>query len=414
MDPVIAAIIAVSAFLLGAKLLAELFSRLHLPVILGELSAGILLGPFYFAGLVQVSPTLPNGFIQVNDLVLAFAQIGGIVILFIAGMEMPFREFIKGGVASFTTGTVGVILPCLGGMGLFLLLGFDMPASLMVGAALTATSIAISIGTLREVGRLNSPEGRLIIGAAVVDDILAIAVLSVVIGLIQGGISSFNPVSFGITVASVLFLFGVILTVSILVIPRVTQPRIWKAKGSLETVVTAAFFGMAALAGLLGLSPVLGAFAVGMALAGANIASRMQDYVEKLEFIFRPLFFAVIGSQVNLIGITLNIALIGVALIAIAVVTKVAGCGLPAARFLKSWTAGRFVGMGMISRGEIGLIVAGLAIASGIVTRAIYSIIVLMVLATTVISSILLARITAQPVSVESLPVTGKQRVRKQ
>jgi Kef-type K+ transport system membrane component KefB len=407
-DVVISAIIAVSAFLLGAKLLAELFSKLHLPVILGELSAGILLGPFYFAGLVQVSPTLPAGFIQVNDLVLGFAQIGAIVILFIAGMEMPFREFVKGGVASLTTGTLGVILPFLGGLALFLLLGFNTPTSLMVAVALTATSIAISIETLREVGRLNSPEGRLIIGAAVVDDILAIAVLSVVLGLISAGPASFNLVTFTITVATVLCLFGIILTASILLVPRLMQPHIWKTKGSLETVVTATFFGMAALSGLLGLSPILGSFAVGMALAGANIAPRMQDYVEKLNFIFRPLFFAVIGSQVNLAGITPSIALIGAALIAIAVITKMAGCGLPAVHFLKSWTAGRIVGVGMISRGEVGLIAAGLAIASGILTRAIYSIIVLMVLATTVISSILVSKITAAPKNIEKSTSHGK------
>src|SRR5881397_136545 len=183
-DPVITAIVAVSAFLLGAKLLAELFSRLHLPVVLGELTAGMVLGPVYFAGLVQVTGIIPGNLIQVNDVVLAFAQIGAIVILFIAGLEMPFREFIRGGAASFTTGALGVVLPFAGGLGLLTVLGFSTPASLMVAAALTATSIAISIETLRELGRLKSPEGKLIIGAAVADDILAIAVLSVVVSVI--------------------------------------------------------------------------------------------------------------------------------------------------------------------------------------------------------------------------------------
>jgi Kef-type K+ transport system membrane component KefB len=403
-DPIIAAIIAVSAFLLGAKLLAELFSRLHLPVILGELSAGILIGPIYFAELVQISPLLPNGFVQVNDIVLAFAQIGGIVILFTAGMEMPFREFLKGGIASFTTGTFGVLLPFLGGLSLFLLFGFNLPASLMVAAALTATSIAISVETLRESGQLNTPEGRLIMGAAVADDILAIIVLSVVLGVISAGPASFNLVSLGITIGTVLLILATVLAVSIFLVPRILHPNIWKARGSLETVVTATFFGVAALVGLLGISPVLGSFAVGMALAGANIAPRMQDYVEKLNFIFRPLFFAVIGSQVNLAGITPIIGLIGIALIAMAVVTKIAGCGLPAVHFLKSWTSGRIVGIGMISRGEVGLIVAGLAIASGIVSRAVYSILVLMVIATTIITSIMLTRISMKAVSVQTLP----------
>ena len=405
-DPVITAIIAVSLFLLGAKLLAELFSRLHLPVILGELGAGMILGPFYFAGLVQVTSFIPSQLIQINDVVLGFAQIGAIVILFIAGLEMPFREFIRGGTASFTTGALGVVLPFAGGLTLFVALGFDTPASMMVAAALTATSIAISIETLRELGRLRSPEGKLIIGAAVVDDILAIAVLGVVVALVQGGAASFNPVSVTLTIIGVLFLFGVILGLSVLFVPRLTQSKIWQTKGSLEAVVTATFFGMAALAGVLGLSPIIGAFAVGMALAGANVAQRMADYVEKLQFIFRPLFFAVIGAQVNLTGLTPELVAIGAAMIAVAVVTKVAGCGLPAAFFLKSWKAGRIVGTGMISRGEVGLIVAGLAASSAIISSGVYSLIVLMVIITTIITPLLLRRILAAPVSIEGLQTT--------
>ncbi len=367
-DPVITAIIAVSAFLLGAKLLAELFSRFHLPAVLGELGAGMILGPVYFAGLVQVTGVIPNGIIQVNEIVLAFAQIGAIVILFIAGLEMPFREFVRGGAASFTTGALGVVLPFIGGLGLFVVLGFDMPASLMVAAALTATSIAISIETLRDLGRLRSPEGKLIIGAAVVDDILAIAVLSVVISLVRGSPASLDLVNVTLIIIGVLFLFAVLLGMSVLLVPRLTQSRVWRTKGSLEAVVTATFFGMAALAGVLGLSPIIGSFAVGMALAGANIAQRMAEFVEKLQFIFRPLFFAVIGAQVNLAGVTPEIAAIGAALIAVAVLTKVAGCGLPAVFFLKSWKAGRIVGPGMISRGQVGLIVAGIGDSSGIVS----------------------------------------------
>lgn len=405
-DPVITAIVAVSAFLLGAKLLAELFSRLHLPVVLGELAAGMVLGPVYFAGLVQVTGFIPPGLIQVNDVVLAFAQIGAIVILFIAGLEMPFREFIRGGFASFTTGALGVILPFVGGFSLLMVLGFDTPASLMVGAALTATSIAISIETLRELGRLKSPEGKLIIGAAVADDILAIAVLSVVISLISGGTTSIDPLGIALVIVGVLFLFAVLLAISFVLVPRLTQTRIWKTKGSLEAVVTALFFGMAALAGTLGLSPIIGSFAVGMALSGAHIAQRMEEYVEKLEFIFRPLFFAVIGAQVNLGGVTPEVAAIGAALIAVAVVTKIVGCGLPAVFFLKSWTAGRIVGVGMISRGEVGLIVAGLAEASGIVSPAIYSVVVLMIITTTIIAPLMLRRMIAAPVSTESLPVS--------
>ncbi len=398
-DAVLQAIIAVSILLLGAKLLAELFARFHLPVILGELGAGVVLGPLYFAGLVQIQPSI----IQVNDVVLAFAEIGAIVILFVAGLEMPFREFVRGGTASFTTGTLGVLLPFFGGFLLFTLLGFDAPASLMVAAALTATSIAISIQTLREVGRLKSPEGKLVIGAAVVDDVLAIAVLSVVISLITGGRTSIDPLGTVFVVGGVLLLFALLLIVSVIIAPRLSEAKVWRTPGSIEAVVTALFFGMAAVAGAIGLSPIVGAFAVGMALAGANVAQRMRDYVEKLEFIFRPLFFAVIGAQVNLAGITPEMAIIGVALILVAIVTKLVGCGLPAAFFLKSRAGGRIVGIAMVSRGEVGLIVAGLATASGAITSNIYAVVVLMVVATTILTPLWLKRVVSKPVSIESL-----------
>jgi Kef-type K+ transport system membrane component KefB len=398
-DAVLQAIIAVSILLLGAKLLAELFARFHLPVILGELGAGIVLGPLYFAGLVQIQPSI----IQVNDVVLAFAEIGAIVILFVAGLEMPFREFVRGGTASFTTGTLGVLLPFFGGFLLFTLLGFDTPASLMVAAALTATSIAISIQTLREVGRLKSPEGKLVIGAAVVDDVLAIAVLSVVISLITGGRTSIDPLGTVFVVGGVLLLFALLLIVSVIIAPRLSEAKVWRTPGSIEAVVTALFFGMAAVAGAIGLSPIVGAFAVGMALAGANVAQRMRDYVEKLEFIFRPLFFAVIGAQVNLAGITPEMAIIGVALILVAIVTKFVGCGLPASFFLKSRAGGRIVGIAMVSRGEVGLIVAGLATASGAITSNIYAVVVLMVVATTILTPLWLKRVVSKPVSIESL-----------
>jgi len=300
-------------------------------------------------------------------------------------------------------GGMGVLLPFLGGFLLFSLLGRSLQAGLMVGAALTATSIAISIETLRDVGRLRSPEGKLVIGAAVVDDVLAIAVLSVVISLVTGGQTSIEPLAVIIVVGSVLILFAMVLLASVIIAPRLSEAKIWKTPGSLETVLTALFFGMAAVAAIIGLSPIVGSFAVGMALAGANVAERMRDYVGKLEFIFRPLFFAVIGSQVNLAGITWDVALIGAGLILVAVVTKFVGCGFPAAYFLKSRSGGRVVGIAMISRGEVGLIVAGLALASGAIGSGTYAVVVLMVVVTTILAPLWLKRVVAAPVSIESI-----------
>ncbi len=384
----IQAIVSISLLLLGAKLLGELFDRLHLPAVLGELGAGVILGPLYFGGLVQIPP----GIVEVNDVVLAFGQVGGIVLLFIAGLEMPFRDFVRGGVASFTTGALGVILPFAGGFFLFAALRFDFRSGLVIGAALTATSIAISVQTLREVGRLNSPEGRLVIGAAVVDDVLAIAVLSIVVSLVTGAPAVSGLFDVIVVVGTVLFLFGVLLGLAVLVSPRLTQSKIWRTKGSVETVATAFLFGLAALAGIIGLSPIVGAFAAGMGIAGANIASRMREYVEKLELIFRPLFFAVVGSQVSLSGFTPLGVLTGVAVIGVAMVTKLIGCGLPALFFLKNNAAARTVGIAMMSRGEVGLIIAGLAVTSRLVSSEIHAIVVLMVVVTTVITPVWLKR----------------------
>ena len=391
-DPVFQAIVAVSILLLGAKLMAELFARLHIPVILGELGAGIVLGPLYFGGLVPIGTSL----VQVNEIVLAFAEIGAIVILFIAGLEMPFRDFVRGGVASFTVGGLGVILPFIGGFAFFMLLGFGSPTSLIVGTALTATSIAISVETMRELKQLNTPEGKLVVGAAVVDDVLAVAALGVVSSIIASGQTSVDFVYAAGLVGSVLLVFAVLVGASLLIAPRVTGSRMWRTPGSMEAVVTALFFGMAAVSASLGLSPIIGSFAVGMALAGAQVAQRMQEFVEKLQFIFRPLFFAVIGAQVNLAGVTPDLAVVGLGLILVAVVTKLVGCGFPARFFLKTPDAGKTVGVAMISRGEIGLIVVGLGVAQGIISPTIYSLVVLMVIATTVIAPLWLRRLSSR------------------
>jgi Kef-type K+ transport system membrane component KefB len=378
------AITAICLFLLGAKLLAELFARVHLPTVLAELSAGIILGPLYFGGLLRIETQI----IQVNEVVKAFGEIGAIVILFVAGLEMSPREFLKGGVASFTVGGLGVIFPFFVGYYAFTLLGFRMQGALMVATALTATSIAITIECLKEIDCFHTREAKLIVGSAVIDDILAIAVLGVVLSIAEHG-SPVDPVSVVTTIAGVLAVFGIFLVASILIVPKLTDVRLWKAKGSEEVVVTAIFFGAAAVANLVGLSPIVGAFAVGMALADTNIRAILSDYIEKLLFLFGPMFFTVIGAQVDLSQLNADLLLMGLALVAIAIITKFVGCGLPALFFLKDRRAAARVGVGMISRGEVGLIVAGLAVTSGFILPETYSLIVLMVVVTTIITPIL-------------------------
>ena len=167
-------IIGVGILLFAAKLMAELFLRLKLPIVLGELLAGMIVGPFALGAFFVIDG---KQLLQINDEIRILGEMGAIVILFMAGLEMTPKEFLKGGKASFTVGTLGVVVPFFAGLAVFQMFGFDALQSMLIATALTATSIAISIQVLSEFGKIKTPEARLIIGAAVVDDILAIAVL---------------------------------------------------------------------------------------------------------------------------------------------------------------------------------------------------------------------------------------------
>jgi Kef-type K+ transport system membrane component KefB len=378
--------ISLGLLLFASKLMAELFHRIRLPIVLGELLAGIIVGPFALGALPLVDG---EPLVVLDETVKHIGEISAVVILFIAGLEITPREFLKGGAAAFTVGSLGVVVPFFVGFYAFEAFGIETLQSILIATALTATSIAISIQVLTELGKMQSKEARLILGAAIVDDILAIAVLSVVVTMVQTG--NTQPAIFDIMllIMQVLATFAAILIVSVLVIPRVLHTeRLWKSKGSLEGIVTASFFAAAGVAAFLGLSPIVGSFAIGMAIASTRIISRVHDYVDKLQIIFAPLFFAIIGAQVDLRGLNLDVLYLAGIIVAIAVVTKLIGCGLPSLLFLKNKTISMRVGVGMVSRGEVGLIVAGVGVSSGALTTDIYTAIIIMVAATTIITPI--------------------------
>ena len=380
-------IIGVGILLFAAKLMAELFLRLKLPIVLGELLAGMIVGPFALGAFFVVDG---KQLLQINDEIRILGEMGAIVILFMAGLEMTPKEFLRGGKASFTVGTLGVVVPFFAGLAVFQMFGFDALQSMLIATALTATSIAISIQVLNEFGKIKTPEARLIIGAAVVDDILAIAVLSVVSSIAgsEGGVESIDITEITITILQVLGFFAVMLIVAVVIIPKVITPRLWKAKGSVEGIATASFFGAAALAGSIGLSPIVGAFAVGMALSTTKVFEKIENYIGKIGLIFAPLFFAIIGAQVDLRAVDLNVLMLSGIIIVVAIATKLFGCGLPSIFFLKNKAQGMRVGIGMISRGEVGLIVAGVGVTLGILESEVYSTIVIMVAVTTIITPI--------------------------
>jgi Kef-type K+ transport system membrane component KefB len=379
-------IISLAVLLFAAKLFAELFHRIKLPVVLGELLAGIVVGPFALGGL-----PIFNGepLVILDETVKHIGEIAAIVILFIAGLEITPREFLRGGAASFTVGSLGVVVPFFVGYYVFLTFGLEAIESMLIATALTATSIAITIQVLTELGKMQTKEARLILGAAIVDDILAIAALSVVTTMVQTGDTTPEIMDITFLILKILGLFAVLLIGSILIIPRILHvERLWRSEGSMEGIATAAFFGAAGIAAFVGLSPIVGAFSVGMAVASTRVIKRVEEYVSKLGIIFAPLFFAIIGAQVDLRGINIEVLYLSGIIISIAIITKLAGCGLPALIFLKDRSRAMRVGIGMISRGEVGLIVAGVGVSSGALSADIYTTVIIMVAVTTIITPI--------------------------
>jgi Kef-type K+ transport system membrane component KefB len=378
--------ISLGILLFAAKLMAELFHVIKLPIVLGELLAGIIVGPFALGALPLVDG---EPLVVLDETIRHIGEIAAVVILFIAGLEITPREFLRGGAAAFTVGSLGVVVPFFVGYYAFTAFGIEALQSILIATALTATSIAISIQVLTELGKMQSKEARLILGAAIVDDILAIAILSVVVTMVQTG--NTEPAIFDILllIMQVLGTFAAILIISALLIPRILHTeRLWKSKGSLEGIVTAAFFAAAGIAAFLGLSPIVGAFAIGMAVASTRIIKQVHEYVDKLQIIFAPLFFAIIGAQVDLRGVNIDVLFLAGIIIAIAVVTKLIGTGLPSLLFLKNKARSMRVGIGMVSRGEVGLIVAGVGVSSGALTNDIYTAVIIMVAATTIITPI--------------------------
>ena len=207
--------------------------------------------------------------------------------------------------------------------------------------------------------------------------------------MVQSGDTTPQIMDIALLILKILGLFAVLLISAIFLIPRILhREKLWRSRGSIEGITTAMFFGIAGIAAYVGLSPIVGAFAAGMAVASTKLIKQVEEYAHKLQFIFAPLFFAIIGAQVDLRGVNFDVLVISGIIIAIAICTKMLGCGLPSLLFLKDKDKSIRVGIGMISRGEVGLIVAGVGVTSGVLSTDIYTSIIIMVAVTTVITPI--------------------------
>jgi Kef-type K+ transport system membrane component KefB len=391
LDVVLRATVTICILVFSAKVLGEIFSWRKIPSVLGELLAGILLGPFAIGSIIMINET---PLIQINEIVLAFGEIGGILILFITGLEMTFNDFRKVGKASFTIGTIGVIVPFIMGYGLALAFGLNTITGLVIGAALVATSISITALVLQEINQSKKVESRMMISAAVVDDVLGLAILGVIVSFISTS-AVITPLNVITVILTSLITWLVMTVFAVIVLPKIINFFSKGKESTANAAATAACFGGSALAAYLGLSPIVGAFAAGMAVASSNMIEKIRDYAEKISIIFSPVFFALAGAQLDLRSfITTDWFFYAffITLVIVAVLSKMIGCGIPAAYFLKDRSKGAKVGYGMISRGEVGLIVAGVAISAGAITQSTYAAILGMIIVTTVLAPILLRK----------------------
>lgn len=391
LDAVLRAIVTICILVFSAKVLGEIFSWRKIPSVLGELFAGMLLGPYALGSLLVINGT---SLIEINEIVRAFGEIGGILILFVAGLEMTFRDFRKVGIAGFVIGVVGVILPFIMGYGLCWALGYGTIVGLVVGAALVATSISITALVLQELNRMRMVESRVMISAAVVDDVLGLAILGVIVSFISTS-TPITPLSVAVVIGTSLGLWLGMTLFATFVIPRIINLTSGGSDETIEAAATASCFGASAIAAWLGLSPIVGAFSAGMAVASSKTLEKIRDFTRKISVIFSPVFFGLAGAQFDIRSfLTTDLFFYGffAALVIVAIASKLIGCGLTAAFFLKSRSKGVKVGYGMISRGEVGLIVAGVAISAGAISKSVYSAILGMIMITTVVAPILLRK----------------------
>jgi Kef-type K+ transport system membrane component KefB len=354
----------------AAKVFGELFEHVHQPAVVGELLAGVLVGP-HVLGLVG------GGEEAVLEVV---AELGVIILLFTVGLETSLDDLRQVGGPAIRVGTLGVLLPLGAGIGLLFALGFEQVDALFVSAAIVATSVGVTSRVLRDLGALRTTAARVVLGAAVVDDILAILVLAVVSGLAAGDLSTIELV---ILAVEVLVFLGVVLFWGPPAIRRLSAiVRIPGIPESPFLVAVLLTLGLAALSEVIGLAAIIGAF-----LAGLIFDFRREEVATQIEPVYEllvPFFFAITGSRLDP-AVFADPSILGLAAVitVIAVVTKVAGGYWGGAGLERSTRL--LVGVGMVPRGEVGLIVASLGLGLGL-DAELFGVVVAMTVVTTVVT----------------------------
>jgi Kef-type K+ transport system membrane component KefB len=361
--------------LLGAKLGEELARRLGQPAVVGELAGGWLVGSHAL------------GLVAPGDVAAVFAEIGVVLLLFTVGLEVRLDDLLAVGRMAVVTALVAMVLPLAGGALLALAVGQSVTTAAFIGLALAATSIGITSRVLRDLGVLERPFSRVILGAAVIDDVLAL----ILIGLVAGTADGDAAASSALVVVSAVGL----VTLGFVAARRARglSREVFTAPRFADTPLVPAFLvmlGTALLAAWLGLAAIIGAFVAGLIVAETGAREELEHETRPLTAIFTPFFFAVTGAQLDL-GVLADpaVAALAVALAVLGVVAKTVG-GLVGARALGRWPA-FVVGAGMVPRGEVGIVVAGLGYGAGLLSPAIFGAVLIAVVLTTVIAPYLLA-----------------------
>jgi Kef-type K+ transport system membrane component KefB len=373
------ALVTLFVVLLAAKIGEEVCRRIGQPPILGEILAGVLIGPSVLA------------LAEPDEVLEVFSELGVVFLLFVVGLETRLTDMRAVGGRATSVGLLGVLIPVAAGFGLGAALGESVETSLFIGAALGATSAGITSAVLLDLGAGDSPAARTILGAAVIDDVLALLLLSVIVGISgEGGVS---VTSVAVLLVGAVVFIGVVAVGGSRLLGRypgaLSRPAISQT-GLLPAVLLC--LGLAALAGEIGLAAIIGAFLAGMVVAETKGHSEVEEQIRPLYAFFPPFFFAFIGLEVDLGALAdAGTLLLLAGITVLAAITKLAGAWLGARDMQTRERA--LVAVGMVPRGEVGIIVAGIGATAGVVDDELFAVIVGMAVLTTVISPPVLRRL---------------------
>ncbi len=384
-------LLALFVMLVAAKLMAELFERLRQPAVAGEILAGILIGP---GVLNWVVPT---------DLTNSLAEIGVIFLLFTVGLETKPAAIFKVGRRAALVAVLGVIAPFLGGWLLMRAWGASGVEAMFVGTAMVATSVGITARVLSSMEILDTPTARIILGAAVIDDILGLLILAVVTNLAAGAV---NYPALAVTAALAIGFTAFVALVGARVMKRMT-PRIENLLVSHSLFVAGLLLclGLSVAAVYIGVAAIIGAFLAGMAFAETTEDKpTMHKQMSGVTEFLVPFFLVNIGMQLKL-EVFRDWSVIALALFVtvIAVVTKLIACGLGA--WGLGWRRAGQVGMGMVPRGEVGIVVAQIGLGLTVINQSLYGVVLVMAVATTLIAPPFLRILYASEIKTNGKPV---------